>query len=102
MVGEGDAPAGELSFSEDGTCISESKESLGAAVAVGIGLDEGEVAFSGVGVTFSFCGVASLRGCNAVGRFSGMFVRSFLFGFAVGVSSNLPCTIVPETRLDTA
>jgi hypothetical protein len=97
VAGDGDAPVGEFSFSEDGTCISESKESLGVTVGLGVG----DVAFSGVGVACSFRDVASLRGASALDRFSGLFVRSFGVGFAVAVSSNLPCTIVPETVLET-
>jgi hypothetical protein len=53
-VGEGlecgeDAPAGGFSFNEDGTCISESKESL-----TGVGDGVGEVAFSCAGVAYVF------------------------------------------------
>jgi hypothetical protein len=98
VAGEGDPRAGEFSFSEDGTCISESKESLGVTVGAGVG----DADFSGAGVTSSFCGVASLRAGTAVARFCEMFARSLGVGFGVGVSSNLPCTIVPETVLETA
>lgn len=98
VIGEGDRPAGEFSFSEDGTCVSESKEPLGVTVGLGVA----DAGFSGAGVACSFRGVASLRAGSAVGRFSGLFARSFGVGFAVGVSSNLPCTIIPETVLETA
>jgi hypothetical protein len=98
VAGEGDPRAGESSFSEDGTCISESKESWARTVGAGVG----DAGFSGAGVTCSFRGVASLRVGGAVGRFCEMFARSFGVGCAVGVSSNLPCTIVPETVLETA
>ena len=47
LAGNGDASEGGLSFSEDGTCINESKESL-AGVGDGVGM--GEVAFSCAGV----------------------------------------------------
>ena len=57
VAGEGDPLAGEFSFNEDGTCISESKESLGVTVRAGVG----DAGFSGAGVTSSFRGVASLR-----------------------------------------
>lgn len=97
-AGKGDSRAGEFSFSEDGTCISESKESLGVTVGAGVG----DAGFSGAGVTSSFRGVASLRAGRPLGRFSGMFARLFGVGFGVGVSSSLPCTIVPETVLETA
>ena len=43
LEGKGDASEGGLSFSEDGTCIKESKESL-AGVRDGVGA--GEMAFS--------------------------------------------------------
>ena len=43
LEGNGDASEGGLSFSEDGTCINESKESL-AGVRDGVG--PGEMAFS--------------------------------------------------------
>ena len=98
VAGEGDPRAGEFSFSEDGTCISESKESLGVTVGAGVA----DAGFSGAGVTSSFRGVASLRAGTPFGRFSEMFVRLFGVGVGVGVSSNLPCTIVPETVLETA
>ena len=98
VAGKGDPRVGEFSFREEGTCISESKESLGVTVGTGVG----DAGFSGTGVTCSFRGVASLRAGTAVARFCEMFARSLDVGFGVGVSSNLPCTIVPETLLETA
>jgi hypothetical protein len=61
-VGEGlegnrDASEGGLSFSEDGTCINESKESL-AGVRDRVGA--GEMAFSWAGLGCAFFGVASM------------------------------------------
>ena len=56
LEGSGDAPGGELSFSEDGTCINESKESL---AGVGDSIGAGEVAFSCAGLGCGFFGVAS-------------------------------------------
>jgi hypothetical protein len=52
----GDAPAGVVSFNEDGTCINESKESL-AAVGDGVGVGE---AFSCAGLGCGFVAVASM------------------------------------------
>ena len=56
LEGSGDAPGGELSFSEDDTCINESKESL---AGVGDSIGAGEVAFSCAGLGCGFFGVAS-------------------------------------------
>jgi len=99
VAGNGDVPAGGFSFSDDGTCINESKESL---AGVGDGVTVAEVAFSGAGVGRGFFGVASAREEGAFLRCSETRVRSFFFGSAsAGASSNLPCTIIPETRLET-
>ena len=106
-AGNGDVPAGGFSFNEDGACINESKESLarvGDGVIVGDGVVAGETAFScaGVGVGFSGFALGSPRAEGAFLRCSETRVRSFFFGSAsAGASSNLPCTIVPETRLET-
>jgi hypothetical protein len=100
VAGNGDVPAGGFSFSDDGTCINESKESL---AGVGDGVTVGDAAFSGAGVGCGFFGVASARGEGAAGRCSEMPLRPFLFVFTrADGSSNLPCTIIPETRLETA
>jgi hypothetical protein len=53
LEGNGEAPAGELSFNEDGTCINESKESL-----AGVGV--GEAVFSCAGLGCGFAAVASV------------------------------------------
>jgi hypothetical protein len=53
LAGNGDAPAGEFSFNEDGACINESKESL---AGVGDGVGVGEVVFSCAGVGCGFSG----------------------------------------------
>ena len=97
LEGNGDALAGGFSFNEDGTCINEFKESL-AGVRVGVGA--GEMAFSWAGLGCAFFGVASL---GAVGACSSeMFVRPFFFGSALaGARSNLPCTMIPDSRLIT-
>ena len=55
-AGNGDAPTGGFSFSDDGTWINEFKESL---AGVGDGVTVGEVAFSGAGVGRGFFGVGS-------------------------------------------
>src|SRR6266480_6247259 len=95
LEGNGDASAGGFSFNEDGACINESKESL---AGVGGGVGAGEVAFSCAGVGCGFFGVASIRAEAA--RCSEMSVRPFFFGSALaGASSNLPCTIIPASRL---
>ena len=97
LEGSGDAPGGELSFSEDGTCVNESKESL---AGVGDGVGAGEVAFSCAGVGCVFFGVASMRAEGAC--CSEMSVCPLFFGSALaGASSNLPCTIIPASRLIT-
>lgn len=58
IAGDGDA-VGESSFSEEGACINESKESLaGAALGLGVAVDGG-IAAAFVGAGFGFCGVAS-------------------------------------------
>jgi hypothetical protein len=57
LEGKGDASESGLSFSEDGTCINESKESL-AGVRDGVG--GGEMAFSWAGLGCAFFGVASM------------------------------------------
>jgi hypothetical protein len=57
LEGNGDAPAGGLSFNEDGTCINESKESL---AAVGDGVGVGELAFSCPGLGCGFVAGASM------------------------------------------
>jgi hypothetical protein len=99
VAGNGDLPAGGFSFNEDGACINESKESL---AGVGDGVTVGEAAFSGTGVGCGFFGVASARAEGDFLRCSETRVRSFFFGSApAGASSNLPCTIIPETRLET-
>ena len=91
LEGSGDAPGGELSFSEDGTCINESKESL---AGVGDSIGAGEVAFSCAGLGCGFFGVASR--CAEGACCSEMSVRPFFFGSALAdASSNLPCTIIP-------
>jgi hypothetical protein len=87
---------GGFSFNEDGTCINESKESL-AGVRDDAGVDE--VAFSCTGLGCGFVAAAST--CEGV-RCSEMSVRSFFFGsVAAGASSNLLCTIIPDSRLAT-
>jgi hypothetical protein len=99
VAGNGDVPAGGFSFSDDGTCINESKESL---AGVGDGVTVGEVAFSGAGVGRDFFGVASARAEGAAGRCSELLLRPFVFALTrADGSSNLPCTITPETRLET-
>ena len=101
VAGNGDVPAGGFSFNEDGACINESKESL---ARVGDGVVAGKVAFScaGVGAGFSGFALGSARAEGAFLRCPETRVRSFFFGPASGgASSNLPCTIVPETRLET-
>ena len=96
-AGNGDVPAGGFSFNEDGACINESKEWL---AGVGDGVIVGEAAFSGAG--FSGFALGSARAEGAFFRRPETRVRSFFFGSASGgASSNLPCTIVPETRLET-
>jgi hypothetical protein len=107
VAGKGDVPAGEFSFSEDGACINESKESLagvGDGVAAGDAVGEGEAGFSCPGVGAGFSGVAAGSACaeGAFLRCAATPARSFFFGFAsAGASSSLPCTIVPETCLET-
>ena len=98
LAGNGDASEGGLSFSEDGTCINESKESL-AGVRDGVGA--GEMAFSwAAGLGRAFFGVASMRAEGACS--SEMSVRPFFFGSALaGACSNLPCTMIPDSRLVT-
>ena len=101
VADNGDVPAGGFSFSDDGTWVNESKESL---AGVGDGVTVGEAAFSGAGVERGFSGFAlgSARAEGAFLRCSETRVRSFFFGSAsAGASSNLPCTIIPETRLET-
>ena len=96
LEGNGDASAGGFRFNEDGTCINESSESL---AGVGDGVGVAEVVFSCVGVGCDFFGVAStLEGS----RRSEMSVRPFFFGSALaGAYSNLPCTMIPDSRLVT-
>ena len=55
VAGNGDVPAGGLSFSDDGTWINESKESL---AGVGDGVTVGEAVFSCAGVGAGFSGFA--------------------------------------------
>ena len=57
LPGDGDA-AGELSFNEEGACISESKESFAGVGDGVVGL--GEAASFGVGVGSDSSGVASM------------------------------------------
>lgn len=94
LEGEGEASAAEFSFNECGTCISESKESLA-------GVGAGEVAFSGAGLGFRFVGVASESAEGGFDRCSDMSVRLLFLGSAAAdASSNLPCTITPDSRLE--
>jgi hypothetical protein len=101
-VGEGlegnrDASEGGLSFSEDGTCINESKESLAGVLDR---VDTGEMAFSWAGLGCAFFGVASMGAEGACS--SEMSVRPFFFGSALaGACPNLPCTVIPDSRLVT-
>ena len=93
----GDVSAGGFSFNEDGGCINQSKESL---AGVGDGVGAGEVAFScaGVGCVFSALLQCEQRAANC----SEMSVCPLFFGSALaGASSNLPCTIIPASRLIT-
>src|SRR5678816_3331280 len=91
LEGNGDVSAGGFSFNEDGTRINESKESLD-------GVGAGEVAFSCAGLGCAFFGVASMRAEGACS--SEMSVRPFFFGSALaGACSNLPCTMIPDSRL---
>jgi len=97
LEGNRDASEGGLSFSEDGTCINESKESL-AGVRDGVGA--GEMVFSWARLGCAFFGVASMRAEGACS--SEMSVRPFFFGSALaGACSNLPCTMIPDSRLVT-
>ena len=97
LEGSGDASGVGLSFSEDGTCINESKESL---TGVDDGVGAGEVAFACAGLGCAFFGVASMRVEGASS--SAMSVRPFFFGSALaGACSNLPCTMIPDSRLVT-
>jgi hypothetical protein len=94
----GETSEGGLSFSEDGTCINESRESLGG-VRDGVGAGE-IMAFSSAGLGCAFLGVASMRAEGACS--SEMSVRPFFFGSALaGACSNLPCTMIPDSRLVT-
>ena len=123
IAGDGDA-VGEFSFSEEGACINESRE-LPAALGVGVGVRVRLAsAFAGLGSS----GVASMRvegdfsrglGVASIGGGDGDGFRRglrklnnpFFFGFSGSIvacavapeafSSNLPFTIVPETRLET-
>ena len=95
LEGNGDASAGGFSFNEDGTCINESKESL-----AGVGV--GEITCSCAARGCGFVAVASVRVEGALDRSSEMSLRFFVFGSAAAdASSNLPCTIVPDSRLET-
>ncbi len=79
------------------TCINESKESL---TGVDDGVGAGEVAFACAGLGCAFFGVASMRVEGACS--SEMSVRPFFFGSALaGACSNLPCTMIPDSRLVT-
>ena len=73
LEGSGDASGVGPSFSEDGTCINESKESL---TGVDDGVGAGEVAFACAGLGCAFFGVASMRVEGACS--SEMSVRPFL------------------------
>lgn len=96
LEGNGDASAGGFSFNEVGTRINESKESLDG---VGDGVGAGEVAFS-CALGCAFFGVASMGAEGACS--SEMSVRPFFFGSALaGACSNLPCTMIPDSRLVT-
>ena len=98
LEGNGEALVGGFSFNEDGTRINESKESL-AGVGNGVGVDE--VAFSCAGLD-GFVAVASVRVEGALDRCSEMSLRSSFFGSAAAeASSNLPCTITPDSLLET-
>jgi hypothetical protein len=102
-VGEGlegnEALEGEFNFNEDGTCINESKESL---VGAGDGVGVGEVACSCAGRGCGFVAVASVLVEGALGRCSEMSLCFVFFGSAAAdASSNLPCTIIPDSRLET-
>ena len=97
LEGSGDASGGGLSLNEDGTCINESKESL-AGVRDGVGACE--MAFSWAGLGCAFFGVASMRAEGASSP--EMSVPPFFFGSALaGACSNLPCTMIPDSRLVT-
>ena len=99
LEGNGDASGGGFSFNEDGTRINESNESL---ARVGDGVGVGEVAFSCAVLGCDFVAVASVREV-APDRCSEMSLRSFFFGsVAADDSSNLPCTIIPDSLLETA
>jgi hypothetical protein len=97
LEGNGEALVGGFSFNEDGTRINESKESL---AGVGNGVGVGEVAFSCAGLGCGFVAVASMRAEGACS--SEMSVRPSFFGSALaGACSNLPCTMIPDSRLVT-
>jgi hypothetical protein len=101
LEGTGDVPADVFSFNDGCTCINESKESL---AGVGDGLTLGEVAFSGAGLGCGFSGFAvdPTRGESVVGRGSETPVCSFFFGSVpADAASNLPCTMIPDSRLET-
>jgi hypothetical protein len=99
LEGNGDASAGGFSFNEDGTRINESNESL---AGVGDGVGVGEVAVSCAVLGCDFVAVASVREV-APDRCSEMSLRSFFFGsVAADGASNLPCTIIPDSLLETA
>jgi len=66
-------------------------------VGDGVGVDE--VVFSCTGLV---CGFVAAASTSEDVRCSEMSVRSFFFGsVAAGASSNLPCTIIPDSRLAT-
>jgi hypothetical protein len=95
LEGNGEAPAREFNFNEDGTRINESKESL-----AGVGV--GEITCSCAARGCGFVAVASVRVEGALDRCSEKSLRFFLFGSAAAdASSNLPCTIIPDSRLET-
>ena len=95
LEGNGEALEGELNFNEDGTRINESKESLA-------GLGVGEVTCSCAGRGCGFVAVASVRVEGALDCCSELSLRFFFFGSAAAdASSNLPCTIIPDSRLET-
>jgi hypothetical protein len=102
-VGEGlegnEALEGEFNFNEDGTRINESNESL---LGAGDGVGVGEVACSCAERGCGFVAVASVRVEGALARGSEVSLCFFFSGSAASdASSNLPCTIIPDSRLET-
>ncbi len=99
LEGNGDASAGGFSFNEDGTRINESKESLAGVALASARVKSPSLARASAA---ALSALLQMRAEGALDRCSEMSVRPFFFGSAAAdACSNLPCTMIPDSRLET-